>query len=176
MRSLFSPRWLPPVTEEERTRTAVHEITQTSQPNHQHTEDFLWHGLKLWTPFPQKELMSLRQKQHNWGAPTGTTDHSPGLWERGNVSPQGFILGCEEGTGWDVGALLQRVRMQHTFYFCFCYLCSPYSQTQQAKPGLSQQSPEKALQKPRKPLRAVWRPQTPSAQGEPAQGNSAGDR
>lgn len=39
MKTLFSPRWLPPVTEQGRTRSGGHEITQT---NHQYTEGFFW--------------------------------------------------------------------------------------------------------------------------------------
>ena len=39
--------------------------------------------------------------------PTDTTDHSPRLQERGDDYPWGFILGCEEGAGQDLGALVQ---------------------------------------------------------------------
>jgi len=98
---LLSLGWPPSVTEE-RTRAAGHEITQTSQPNHQHTEDFFWHGVKAWTPFSTEGAY-----KHNSGAPTDTTDHLPRLWEGGNDCPRGFILRCEEGAGRDLGAPMQ---------------------------------------------------------------------
>lgn len=41
-------------------------------------------------------------------------DHMPRPWERGDKCPQGFILGCDEGVVWDLGALMQQVRMQGT--------------------------------------------------------------
>lgn len=42
MKTLFSPQWLPPVTEQGRTRPGGHEIID-KQIKHQHTEGCFWH-------------------------------------------------------------------------------------------------------------------------------------
>lgn len=100
----------------------------------------------------------------------------------GNSAPQGFILGCDEGVVWDLGALTHQVRMQgthspaihlsfplplpgltHLFSFLSHSHCRAVMGRLLRKPCRSH--PSRSLQ-----------PDTLSAQGEPAQGTWAGDR
>lgn len=101
------------------------------------------------------------------------TDHMPRPWERGKNCCRGFILGCDEGVMWDLGTLMQQVRMQDTqsqgihilflpplpgLTYLFSFLTHRHCRQSQGSHG---QSPEKALQQPHKPGSAVWYTECP---------------
>lgn len=161
-----------PATEQGRTRAGGHEIIQTGKP------PACWGLLLEWPEglLSQKELTNLRKKQHNSGAPTDMTDHMPRPWEAGNNCPQGFILGCDEGVVWDLGALMQQLRMQGThtqathisFPLPLPDLTHLFSFLTQSRCGAPMGS---LLRKPSRSHTSLGlQPDTLRAQGEPTQG------